>query len=91
MKRLIRGALLGIALSVVFKKAQRRGLLPRHTQLQQAVRRLKPRPRGNGELEGLTKAQLYERAQAEDLPGRSEMRKDELIAALRAKRRRQDG
>jgi DNA end-binding protein Ku len=38
-------------------------------------------------LEGLTKAQLYERAQAEDVPGRSEMTKDELINALRSKRR----
>jgi hypothetical protein len=35
-------------------------------------------------LEDLTKQELYERAQAADIPGRSEMNKDELIRALRA-------
>jgi DNA end-binding protein Ku len=34
-------------------------------------------------LEELTKEELYERAQAADIPGRSHMSKDELIAALR--------
>jgi DNA end-binding protein Ku len=33
-------------------------------------------------LEKLSKAELYERAQKEDVPGRSEMSKDELIDAL---------
>jgi hypothetical protein len=36
-------------------------------------------------LEDLTKEQLYARAQDADIPGRSDMSKDELIAALRAK------
>lgn len=36
-------------------------------------------------LEGLTKEELYARAQEADIPGRSEMSKDELVAALRAK------
>ena len=36
-------------------------------------------------LEDLTKDQLYARAQDADIPGRSDMSKDELIAALRAK------
>jgi hypothetical protein len=36
-------------------------------------------------LEDLTKEQLYTRAQDADIPGRSDMSKDELIAALRAK------
>jgi DNA end-binding protein Ku len=41
--------------------------------------------RGNGGgdgLEKLSREELYERAQAEDVPGRSKMSKDELIAAL---------
>ncbi|MBW3552016.1 MAG: Ku protein [Gemmatimonadetes bacterium] len=36
-----------------------------------------------GDLEALTKAELYERAQELDLPGRSGMNKNELIRALR--------
>jgi hypothetical protein len=36
-------------------------------------------------LEDLTKEELYARAQETDIPGRSEMSKEELIAALRAK------
>ena len=36
-------------------------------------------------LEELTKEELYERAQAADIPGRSHMSKDELIAALRGR------
>jgi DNA end-binding protein Ku len=43
------------------------------------VARLKREP----DLEELTKEELYHRAQAADIPGRSEMSKDELIAALR--------
>ena len=38
---------------------------------------------GDDDLEQLTKAELYERAQADDIGGRSTMSKDELIAALR--------
>jgi DNA end-binding protein Ku len=39
--------------------------------------------RGNGDsLEGLSKDELYERAKAEDVPGRSEMSKEELVEAL---------
>jgi DNA end-binding protein Ku len=36
------------------------------------------------QLEGLTKAELYERARAANIPGRSEMTKDELVRALRS-------
>jgi hypothetical protein len=36
-------------------------------------------------LEGLTKEELYARAQEAEIPGRSEMSKDELVAALRSK------
>jgi len=34
----------------------------------------------------LTRDELYERAQEAEIPGRSEMSKDELVEALRAKR-----
>lgn len=42
------------------------------------------RPSGSSRLEDLTKDELYARAQAADIAGRSEMSKDELISALRA-------
>src|SRR5690606_39954757 len=42
---------------------------------------------GAEELEGLTKAELYERARALDVPGRSQMSRAELLAAVRAARR----
>jgi hypothetical protein len=42
---------------------------------------------GLAKLEELTKEELYERAQEADVPGRSEMSKDQLIGALRARRR----
>lgn len=37
---------------------------------------------GNGDLKKLSKAELYERAQTADIPGRADMNKDELVAAL---------
>ena len=39
---------------------------------------------GNGNLGGLSKKELYERAKKADLPGRAEMSKDELVEALSA-------
>jgi hypothetical protein len=36
-------------------------------------------------LDGLTKEELYERAQAADIEGRSTMSKDELLRALKAR------
>ena len=39
-----------------------------------------------GSLEDLTRDELYERAQEAEIPGRSEMSKDELVEALRARR-----
>ena len=42
--------------------------------------------RAQGSLEDLTKEQLYERAQQADIPGRSEMSKEQLVEALRASR-----
>jgi DNA end-binding protein Ku len=86
MKRAMLGAVVGVGLSVAFKAAQARDLLPAGPQVRRAVLRRVPRPKAD--LESLTKEQLYERAQAEDVPGRSEMTKAELIDALRSKRRR---
>jgi hypothetical protein len=40
---------------------------------------------GPGRLEDLTKEELYERAQKADIPGRSEMSKEQLVDALRAR------
>lgn len=37
-----------------------------------------------GNLEDLTKDELYSRAQAAEIPGRSEMSKEQLVAALRS-------
>ncbi|HEX6490086.1 MAG TPA: Rho termination factor N-terminal domain-containing protein [Gaiellaceae bacterium] len=59
-------------------------------QLHELARRIRSRPPGNGQarprqLEDLTKEELYARAQEADIPGRSEMSKEELVAALRAK------
>jgi hypothetical protein len=45
--------------------------------------RLRPRA-GVDSLEDLTKDELYERAKKADIPGRSDMNKDELVRALRA-------
>jgi DNA end-binding protein Ku len=39
---------------------------------------------GNGELDGLSKDELYRRAKAADVPGRSDMSKEELVEALSA-------
>jgi hypothetical protein len=41
-------------------------------------------PTGEAPLQELSKAELYGRAQAAGIPGRSQMSKDELIRALRA-------
>lgn len=45
------------------------------------------RRKGEKDLEGLSKDELYERAQRADVPGRSGMSKGELIRALRARRK----
>jgi hypothetical protein len=53
------------------------------TRLQRATNR-KPGSRERS-LEELTKEELYERAQAADIEGRSTMSKDELVRALKAR------
>jgi DNA end-binding protein Ku len=47
-------------------------------------RRSRPRRDGNEGLEGKSKEELYELAKAADIPGRSDMSKEELVEALRA-------
>ena len=44
-----------------------------------------PTPGRTEPLDGLTKDELYERAQAADIEGRSTMSKDELLRALKAR------
>lgn len=60
-------------------KARLQGRDP--AQARQAGRR---KPGGGETLAQLSKAELYQRAQSLDVPGRSQMTKDELVAALRA-------
>jgi hypothetical protein len=52
------------------------------SQFQRATRKQGGRERS---LEELTKEELYERAQAADIEGRSTMSKDELVRALKAR------
>jgi hypothetical protein len=52
------------------------------SQFQRASRKPGGRERS---LEELTKEELYERAQAADIEGRSTMSKDELVRALKAR------
>jgi DNA end-binding protein Ku len=47
-------------------------------------RRSKPRHNGNASLDGKSKEELYELAKQADIPGRSDMSKEELVEALRA-------
>ena len=50
-----------------------------------ALKKRLSRPSGSPrKLEDLTKDELYARAQAAEIPGRSEMSKDQLVAALRS-------
>jgi hypothetical protein len=71
MRRLLLGILVGAALAAAVKAARARWMPARR----------------DDQLDSLTKEQLYERAQAEGIAGRSEMTKAGLIAALRARRR----
>jgi DNA end-binding protein Ku len=51
----------------------------------EAARRDRPSRRSsNGDLAGKSKEELYELAKQRDIPGRSDMSKDELVEALRA-------
>ena len=77
MRRLLVGTAIGGAVAALV--AWRRAGIA-------AVRGLVARvqPRRGADLGELTKEELYERAQAADIPGRSSMSKEELIAALRS-------
>jgi hypothetical protein len=50
------------------------------------VRKRLSRPSAPAKLEDLPLDELYARAQAEEIPGRSEMSKEQLVEALRSKR-----
>jgi DNA end-binding protein Ku len=47
-------------------------------------RRAAPAGVGNGDLDDLSRNELYERAKAADIPGRSQMSREELLDALRS-------
>ena len=63
------------------------------TAIRSALRRLQlPSPRighddstGNSQLDDMTRDELYSRAQDAEVPGRSEMSKDQLVEALRSR------
>lgn len=74
MRLLLAGGVLGTALAI---------LLVRRRGAPAALRGRVPVLKRRTQLETLTKDELYERAQKADIPGRSEMTKDELIKALR--------
>lgn len=71
LKGLLIGAGIGTALALLFKRQDGQPLLQRAIRF---VRRTR--------LEDLTRDELYARAQEADIPGRSEMTKDELLKAL---------
>jgi DNA end-binding protein Ku len=76
MRLLLAGGVLGTAVALLFLR--RRGA-PAWVN-----GRISPLRRRDANLQDLTRDELYERAQKADIPGRSEMTKDELIKALRA-------
>lgn len=89
MKRLTIGALLGTFVSLVVGRRNRAAAVAREKAGRVAEKAQAARERFGGgssppqNLEDLTKDELYQRAQDKDIPGRSEMSKDELVEALR--------
>jgi DNA end-binding protein Ku len=61
----------------------KRSLRPPEPGPRRAAPRRQGRATGAGDLRSLTRAELYERAQALDIPGRSGMTKEQLVRALR--------
>jgi DNA end-binding protein Ku len=76
--------LLGAALAALIVVLLRRGGAPVEAPPvpQPVPAEPEPEPEPGPALDGLTRAELYERAQAIDLPGRSKMTKAELRQAL---------
>ena len=72
LKGLLAGAGIGTVLGLLFKRQDGQPPLLRRT-----IRFVK-----RSRLEDLTKDELYARAQEADIPGRSDMTKDELLQAL---------
>jgi hypothetical protein len=90
MTRFFIGVLLGTAAAIAFQQVRRRR---RSTQEAPATRPPAPHPSAQHEdaldaeaddLESLTSAELYRRAQAAAIRGRASMTKAQLIEALRA-------
>jgi hypothetical protein len=77
MKSLLLGALFGAIAPLLLRQRQRA------LELGRAAAGRVQAPQRQPDLEELTKEELYKRARAADIAGRSEMTKDELIAALR--------
>ncbi|MFG2662004.1 Ku protein, partial [Streptomyces sp. NPDC048425] len=75
----------GSAPTGIQKGAQRRRPKKRAKATQQGSHS----PSESADLDSLTKAELYQRAAEEDVPGRSSMSRDELVKSLSAKRHRQ--
>jgi hypothetical protein len=89
VKRLLLGVLLGNLGAVLFHRRERIATILRPSrdrrQAAAASEEQEAAPADvTEELERLTRAELYRRAQAAGIPGRGEMSKAELIAALRA-------
>jgi hypothetical protein len=75
------------ALAAAFLAAGLAFLLRRRREADASARgRLAALRRPNVDLEDLSRDELYRRAQEADIPGRSDMTKDELIHALRSAR-----
>lgn len=65
------------------KTSQRAKDEAKHDSAKRAAATRKGEPRAGEHLEDLTKAELLERARAQQIAGRSTMRKAELVAALK--------
>jgi hypothetical protein len=89
MRKLLLGGAIGAIGAILARRRHRavhlaRAQSGRMRGVKDAGRKGVARLRREPDLEELTKEELYHRAQAAGIPGRSEMSKDDLIAALRA-------
>jgi DNA end-binding protein Ku len=86
MTRLIAGGVIGMLIAVVVSRRERTAEIAGIAAARVKTVRTLRRPRRPRRLEDLTKEELYHRAREKDIPGRSNMSKDELIEALRQAR-----
>jgi hypothetical protein len=87
VRRIVLGTVLGVVASVALHAARARRLRPQRSQVREASREFTAEAAGEAELATLTREELYERARAQKIRGRSEMTKEQLIDALRGRRR----